>query len=127
MEPAGTPRYYSGAKGQRFTEGTSSAVKFPEQTWFRSGDQFLGYLEGRPGASRLISVEPWHPVSGTERGGGGGKGPSAEVRERVAQLPQVQEAHPSERAPLIEEYLDAWEECEEGAFVEVEIDYEEAT
>lgn len=92
----------------------------------KSGNSLLGYLEGRPGVTRILKVEQWKPegwMPPAER-----PKPSAEVMARVEKLPMVVEADGADRAELLAEVLDAWAECEDdGAWVECEIDYEEAS
>jgi hypothetical protein len=105
-------------------------IHFPEQSWFRSGAQFLGYMEGRPGASRVLSVEGWKVQHDhASRKDEIKRSPeAASARERISTLPVVQESNPSDRGQLVTDLFDAWAECEDdGAFVEVEIDYEPGT
>lgn len=85
----------------------------------------LGYLEGRPGVQRILKVEPFKLEEGwTPKAD---RSISRATKERVRELPMVQEAKGHERRRLIREIEDAYEEADDGgAWIETEIDYEEA-
>lgn len=103
------------------------AAAYPEGRFLKSGAQLLGYLEGRPGITKITKVEPWKS-DGWEPGPRGEL--PADVVERVEELPQLQEVE--EGSPEWESIYDSIEaaywECEDGgAWVEVEVEYEEAS
>lgn len=103
---------------------TSNA--FPEARLMKTGNALLGYLEGRPGVVKILKVEQWK--SEGWKPGGERPAPPPEVLDRVAKVPMVLEADPAEKDGLIRDILEAWAECEDdGAWVECEIDYEEAS
>lgn len=125
---AGPATGFAPAEPQRFegfrAEPTGNA--FPESRWFGSGAELLGYLEGRPGITKVLAVEPWKPEAGWQPRDDREAPP--DVVERIEGLDLVREVDSDEeRAALLEAIIEAWQEADDGgAFVEAEVDYEPA-
>lgn len=92
---------------------------FRETRPFKSGAQLLGYLEGRPGATRLLRHETWGPSSEKKRP------VPRDVAERIRDSAAVRRLPKSERAQFREVLEALWWEAEDfGVNAEFEIDYE---
>ncbi len=103
----------------------AAASHYPEGRVFKSGHAFRGYLEGRPGVQRVLSIAPLLNVERREV--------TEAMRERAEA--EIESTDAFERASLEEDDLDTWlshavdaylAADDGGAFIESDVDSDSA-
>lgn len=85
---------------------------FAEERFYGTGNDFLGYLEGRPGVVGVLKATNFRPVG--------------QASNRPKSVPRAVQQRIRAIDIEYQDAADAWAECEDGgAMVECEVSYEE--